>query len=65
MIGNNQVTEVAQIGDIRGNTITVVDDGKLLDTKVLLHSGVLCWITHDSKDKFLEEINEVITKYRM
>lgn len=41
-------------------------DGKLLDTKVILPvGGTLCWVSGDDRDKFIEELNNLIAKYRI
>lgn len=41
-------------------------DGKDGDTKVtLMSAGVLCWVSGEEKEKFLEELNNLIDKYRI
>ncbi len=48
---------------------TVLDEGP--DTKVEVHpenetrGNRICWINWDDKEKFAEELNQVINKYRI
>lgn len=36
-----------------------------LDTKVEIEGGTLCWISLPDKDKFVQELEAVISKYRI
>lgn len=41
-------------------------DGKKLDTKVeILETGTLCWVCGEDRQKFIDELNAVIAKYRI
>jgi hypothetical protein len=35
----------------------------ILDTKVEIEAGTLCWITYNDKEAFAKELNDLITKY--
>jgi hypothetical protein len=35
----------------------------VLDTRVEIESGTICWITWKDRDKFIDELNELIAKY--
>lgn len=53
------------IGNLVATLTSDVIDGRLLDTKVEIEGKNLCSISGLRKDKFLVELNEVITKYRI
>lgn len=41
-------------------------DGKAGDTKVILpSSGTLCWVSGEEREKFIEELNSIVDKYRI
>jgi hypothetical protein len=38
-------------------------DGELLDTKVSVEAGTICWIAGSNIESFLKELDDVIQKY--
>ncbi|MCK9417096.1 hypothetical protein M0Q97_10610 [Candidatus Dojkabacteria bacterium] len=37
----------------------------ILDTRVIIEGKTICWITWNDKDVFINELNDVISKYRI
>jgi hypothetical protein len=56
-----------QIGDSTFLFFSDVYDGEKLDTQVMVNPAftVICWIAANDINKFAEELNEVIKKYRI
>lgn len=65
----NIITKNTNIGDLKIQLISETDEkGKLWDTKVTVFNrdfNSICWISGEEIDNFLNEINEVISKYRI
>jgi hypothetical protein len=45
--------------------ISDVDGSQILDTKVEMGSGTLCWISGEAIDTFTKELQDVIDKYKI
>jgi hypothetical protein len=46
--------------------ITCTNEGAgLLDTKVEINGKPLCWITYSDLDNFINELEDVVSKYRI
>lgn len=61
----NTKTKLTKIGNVTCILTSDYECGELLDTRVLIESGTLCYIAGSEIDKFLKEINDVIQKYRI
>lgn len=53
-----------------GDNLTInceseVSDGILLDTKVTIEAGCLCWVSGEERDEFIAKMQEIIDKYRI
>jgi hypothetical protein len=66
MITNPKIiTQTHHVGDL-----SIQLDGEnwgngLEDTKVSINGQLLCWVTWKEKDNFLNELKDVINKYRI
>ena len=40
-------------------------DGEALDTAVMIGDKIICWISFQDKNKFMEELQSTISKYRI
>jgi hypothetical protein len=54
-----------KIGDLNCTLESEVVDGKLYDTKVSIESGIVCYIAGSEKSAFINELNDIISKYRI
>lgn len=57
--------EIKHIGKLQAVLTSDVYDGELLDTKVWVEEGVLCWVAGSDREEFIKELNEIIEKYRI
>lgn len=59
-------SETSNIGSVeitfRGEKYSGRD---ILDTSIKIEEGIICWITWEDKKAFVDEINNVIQKYRI
>ena len=55
-----------RIGNLEAKAFSDLDfDGTLLDTKIEISGGVLCWVEGAKRDEFFKEINSVIKFYQI
>jgi hypothetical protein len=64
--GNNSVRET-QIGDLPATIITEYsEEGEPGDTTIeIKEAGVLCTVSGEEADQFIQELNELIGSYRI
>ncbi len=52
--------------NIKMESASEVHDGKELDTKIaILSTGTLCWVAGEDREKFITELEQLISKYRI
>lgn len=60
------ITNTHMVGDLqlsfRGEAW---DDKGFVDTEVKCNGNLLCWIVWPDKEKFVQELNAIISKYRI
>lgn len=59
------IKKTAYIGDMCVTIETDVYDGQKGDTKITHSGNLICWVSGSEIDKFIEEIADIITKYRI
>ena len=59
------ITKTKYVGDSALLFTCTNEGGGLLDTKVEINDEPLCWITYSEIDKFTEELEDVVNKYRI
>lgn len=42
-----------------------MDNGNEYDTRVQIEGGTLCWVSGPERHNFINELNELIAKYRI
>jgi len=63
--GDKTHTISKNFGDITLSFKIHYDDGEGLDTAVMIGDKIICWISYQDKDKFIEELQSTISKYRI
>lgn len=68
---NKKIHESYNVGDINVQLeIEIIDDhskhkSKFGDTKVSINNNLLCYVSGQEKDLFIQEFRELINKYRI
>lgn len=60
-----KITNKYKIGYLYAEIISDIDQGKKLDSKIMINNDVLCWISGDQIDEFLFKINSLIAQYKI
>lgn len=58
-------TKTVYVGDLRAEASIYVEDGAEMDTTVQVPGGVLCCVSGTQLCEFIDELNEVINRYRI
>lgn len=56
---------VKWVGDLEVKATSDVFDGEILDTKIEIQGGTLCWVSGSVREEFLKKLNELIAEYRI
>lgn len=56
---------VKWVGDLEVNATSDVFDGEILDTKIEIQGGTLCWVAGSVWEEFLKKLNDIIAEYRI
>jgi len=56
---------VKWVGDLEVNATSDVFDGEILDTKIEIQGGTLCWVAGSAREEFLKKLNDIIAEYRI
>lgn len=59
------VKHPSYIGDIPAVVKCERCEGELLDSKVEIEGGTICWITWGDRESFFNDLNQLISKYRI
>ncbi len=59
------ITKKKYVGDSILDITCTNEGAGLLDTKVEINGKPLCWITYGDLDNFVNELEDVVTKYRI
>ena len=54
-----------RIGDLTAQLYSEIVDNEILDTRVTIESGLICWVAGSERDNFIKALNEVISNYRI
>ena len=52
-----------QIGGITVQTDSEIDEGNVMDTKVLVSDGVLCWVAGENRETFIKKLQALVEEY--
>ncbi len=54
-----------QLGNLKITATSEVHLGEILDTKIEIDGGVLCWVAGNECDEFIDKIQALIIQYRI
>ncbi len=56
---------VRWIGDLEVNATSDLHEDEILDTKIEIQGGTICWVPGEKRDEFIKKMQALVNEYRI